>query len=96
MAIRPRFSVNTADAVIGGAVAGLGCARVMTYQAAQAVADGALTPLLQSFAPPPNPVHLVHAAQALQPLKQRAFLDFVAPRMTEVLDTVAQRMATCA
>jgi DNA-binding transcriptional LysR family regulator len=94
--IVPRFSVNTADAVIAGAAAGLGCARVMTYQAAAAVAEGTVTPLLHRFAPAPNPVHLVHAAQALQPLKQRAFIDFVAPRLTQVLDAIAQRMAACA
>ena len=34
VAISPRFSVNTADGVIGGAVAGLGVARVLSYHAA--------------------------------------------------------------
>ncbi len=81
ISIRPRFSVNTADAVIDGAIAGLGVARVMSYQAARAVSDGRLVPILQEDAPGPIPVHVVHAAHALQPLKQRAFLDFVAPRL---------------
>ena len=31
--INPRFSVNTADGVVGGAVAGVGIARVLSYQA---------------------------------------------------------------
>ena len=88
--IHPRFSVNTADAVIAGAVAGLGCARMMSYQAAQAVADGQLVPVLERFSPPAIPVHLVHAAQPLQPLKQRAFMDFVAPRLSLALDRVSQ------
>lgn len=86
--IHPRFSVNTADAVIGGAVAGLGLARIMSYQAAQAVGDGLLTPILGRYAPPAIPVHLVHVAQPLQPLKQRAFMDFVAPRLALALERV--------
>lgn len=83
--IRPRFSVNTADAVIDGAINGLGIARIMSYQASQAVGDGALVPVLQTFSPPPIPVHLVHAAQTLQPLKLRAFMDFVIPRLERAL-----------
>lgn len=86
--IHPRFSVNTADAVIAGAVAGLGCARMMSYQAAQTVADGQLTPILERYSPPEIPVHLVHAAQPLQPLKQRAFMEFVAPRLALALERV--------
>ena len=86
--IHPRFSVNTADAVIAGAVAGLGCARIMSYQAARTVADGGLTPILERYAPLETPVHLVHAAQPLQPLKQRAFMEFVAPRLALALERV--------
>jgi DNA-binding transcriptional LysR family regulator len=88
VAIHPRFSVNTADAVIGGAAAGLGLARVMSYQAASAVRAGELMQVLRDWMPPPAPVQLVHAAQPLQPLKRRAFLDFVAPRLQRTLREV--------
>jgi DNA-binding transcriptional LysR family regulator len=87
--ISPRFSVNTADAVIGGAVAGLGIARVMSYQAVDAVSRERLVPILRADTPEALPVHLVHASQALQPLKQRAFVDFLAPRLKTVLDEIA-------
>jgi DNA-binding transcriptional LysR family regulator len=86
--IRPRFSVNTADAVIAGAVAGLGCARVLTYQAAQAVIEGRLVTVLQDNAPSPIPVHLIHVPQLLQPLKQRTFIDFVTPRLKIALEAI--------
>lgn len=88
--VRPRFSVNTADAVIAGAIAGLGCARIMSYQACVAVTQGLLTPILARCAPPPIPVHLVHVGQPLQPLKQRAFMDFVAPRLALALDGISR------
>lgn len=87
--IRPRFSVNTGDAVIAAASAGVGIAFVTTYQAADAVAGGRLVPVLRENAPDPVPVHLVHARHAIQPLKQRAFMDFVPPRLKLVLDGIS-------
>jgi DNA-binding transcriptional LysR family regulator len=88
--ITPRFSVNTADGVIGGAVAGVGVARVMCYQAAPSVHEGALVPILRKYEPAGFPVHLVHASQPQhQPLKLRAFLDFVAPRLQQKLREIA-------
>lgn len=87
--IRPRFSVNTADAVIEAAAAGVGLARVMSYQAAAAIRSGALAPVLEAFTPPPTPVNLVHRGQRSLPLKQRAFLDFVTPRLKLALEAVA-------
>ncbi len=89
--IRPRFAVNTADAAIAAAVAGTGITRVLSYQVAAAVAAGKLQLLLQPFEPEPLPVHLVHAAPALLPLKLRAFLDFAAPRLKASLAGVPGR-----
>ncbi len=86
--IRPRFSVNTADAVIDAASAGVGVARVLSYQAAAAIRSEKLASILKDHAPPPTPVHLVHRGQRSQPLKQRAFLDFVTPRLKIALDEV--------
>ena len=89
IAIRPRFSVNTADAAVDAAAAGLGVARIMSYQAASAIEDGRILPLLRDVAPDPIPVSMVHQAQRAQPLKRRAFLDFVVPRLNDALAQVA-------
>ncbi|WP_380786299.1 LysR family transcriptional regulator [Sphingomonas sp. R86521] len=83
--IKPRFAVNTADAAIAAAVAGTGITRVLSYQVAEAFAEGTLRPLLEPFEPEPLPVHLVYPAQSLLPLKLRAFLDFTAPRLKAAL-----------
>ncbi|OYY90182.1 MAG: LysR family transcriptional regulator [Sphingomonas sp. 28-66-16] len=88
IAIRPRFSVNTADAVVEAAAAGLGVARIMSYQAAGAIATGRIASILRDFASDPIPVSLVHQPQRVQPLKRRAFLDFVVPRLTAALAAV--------
>jgi DNA-binding transcriptional LysR family regulator len=90
IAIGARYSVNTAGGVISGAIAGLGIARVLSYQAAASVRNGTLLPILAEWAPPPIPVQLVYAAHRQQPLKLRAFLDFVVPRLQETLRAVAE------
>lgn len=88
VAIQSRFTVNTADAVVDAAVGGVGLARIVNYQAAGALAEGRLVPLLRDHWPEPMPVHLVHAARRNQPLKLRAFLDFAVPRLSRTLDAI--------
>ncbi|MDH7971182.1 LysR family transcriptional regulator [Sphingomonas sp. AR_OL41] len=83
--IKPRFAVNTADAAIAAAIGGGGITRVLSYQVADALNTGTLRLILRDAEPDPLPVHLVHAGQALVPLKLRAFLDFATPRLKSVL-----------
>lgn len=78
---RTRLVVDTAEAAIDAAVAGVGITRVLCYQAAAAARAGALKVILEDIEPPPLPVSLVHTGERLLPLKLRAFLDFAAPRV---------------
>ena len=81
VAIRPRLTVNTAEAAIDGAAAGLGVTRVLSYQVAQAISDGRIQIVLKQYEPAPSPVSLIHDPQGLTPLKVRMLLDFAAPRL---------------
>lgn len=81
VAIHSRLVVNTAEAAIDAAIAGVGITRVLSYQAASALRAGTLARTLRKFEPAPWPVSLVYAGQGLLPLKLRAFLDFAAPRL---------------
>lgn len=81
VAVHSRLIVNTAEAAIDAAIAGLGITRVLSYQVAAPVRAGALGLVLEEFEPAPWPVSLVYAGQPLLPLKLRAFLDFAAPRL---------------
>lgn len=83
--VHSRLQVNTAEAAIDAAVAGLGLTKVLSYQADAAVRAGTLRLVLEPFEPPPWPVSLVYAGQGLLPVKLRAFLDFAAPRLKERL-----------
>lgn len=79
--VHSRLAVNTAEAAIAAAVLGVGLIRVLSYQVADAVRDNALSVVLDSFESAPQPIHLVHRGQVPLPLKLRAFLDFVTPRL---------------
>ena len=69
MPIHSRLVVNTVDAAVDAAVAGLGIACVLSYQAARPIADGALRLLLDDCAQPAMPVSLVHREARLPPAK---------------------------
>ena len=83
--IHSRLVVNTAEAAVDAAVAGLGLTRVLSYQAASAMRAGALEVVLRAFEPPLWPVSLVYAGGRFLPLKVRAFIEFAAPRLKAVL-----------
>ncbi len=87
-AVRPRLSVTTAEAALDAAVAGVGITRVLSYQAAAAVADGRLKVILAEFEDAPLDVSLIHAGQGRLPLKTRAFLDMAAPRLKSELASI--------
>lgn len=86
VAVKSRLVVNTAEAAIDAAKAGLGVTRVLSYQVAEALRAGALTTILAEFEPEPSPVSLVFAEQGLLPLKTRAFVDFARERVRRKLD----------
>jgi len=84
-----RLSVNTIDAAIDAGLAGAGVVRSMSYQVADYVRKDILQLLLEAYEPPPYPVHLVYEKQNHLPLKLRAFVDFVVPRLRDRLTTFA-------
>jgi DNA-binding transcriptional LysR family regulator len=81
--VRSRLTVNTAEAAIAAAMLGVGVVRVLSYQVADAVRAQSLRIVLEEFESAALPVSLVHTGQAPLPLKLRAFLDFVTPRLRE-------------
>lgn len=85
VSFRSRLSVNTIDAAIDAALSGAGLVRAVSYQIADHVRAGRLAVVLEEFEPQPRPVHLVYDSQNRLPLKLRAFVDFVVPRLRERL-----------
>ena len=83
--IHSRLVVNGAEAALDAALADLGITRVLSYQAADAVAAGALQVLLQDFEPPAMPVSLVHREARFPPARVRSFVSFAAARLRHKL-----------
>lgn len=59
IAVRPRLTVNSGEAAIEAALAGLGVVRLLSYQVEEWVKRGKLKIVLRAFEPEPAPVHLL-------------------------------------
>jgi DNA-binding transcriptional LysR family regulator len=79
--IRTRLTVNTSEAAVLAALAGMGVARVMSYKMDAARRAGTLEIILEDFEPEPMPAHIVYAQRKPVPLKLRAFLNWMTPRL---------------
>ncbi|MEQ8265370.1 LysR family transcriptional regulator [Pseudohaliea sp.] len=85
--VASRLSLSSTEAVAEAAIQGVGVARLLHYQAARGLANGALQTVLEDYEPGLQPVHLVHVSRGQMPLKMRCFLDFAVPRLREALKT---------
>jgi DNA-binding transcriptional LysR family regulator len=79
--LQPRMRTTTNDSAIAAAVAGLGIARLLSYQVAAQVRSGALQPVLEAFESAPLPVHVVHHEGRRATQKVRAFVDLAVERL---------------
>jgi DNA-binding transcriptional LysR family regulator len=75
--VAPRLVTNSADAAIHYAAQGGGLTRVLAYQAADAIKRGKLRIVLDAFAQPVLPIHIVYPTSRLLSAKVRAFIDLV-------------------
>jgi DNA-binding transcriptional LysR family regulator len=87
--VHSRLIVNTAEAAISAASAGVGITRVLSYQVAREIRTKQLVLALKDFEPAPWPVSLVYNGQRLLPSKVRAFLDYAVARLKATLSDSA-------
>lgn len=78
--VLPRLTIDTIDATIVAAEAGLGVANVVSYQSAEAIKAGRLVRLLAEHAPPSMPVNLVYDAGRAAMPAVRAFIEAMRER----------------
>lgn len=78
---RTRVSLNTEDSALEVALGGIGIARVLQNRLQPYLDSGDLVEILSEYALPPVPVHLIYPQRGMMPLKLRAFLNYVAPRL---------------
>lgn len=83
--IKSRLCVNTSEAAVLAAMEGAGLARVMSYKMDSAKLAGKLAIVLEEFEPEPLPVHIIFTPRKPVPIKLRAFLNWMTPRLKERL-----------
>ena len=67
----------------------MSCYAANSYQVVDHVRRGALALTLEAFEPPARSVSLIYNSHARLPLKLRAFIDFVTPRLRARLKAAA-------
>jgi DNA-binding transcriptional LysR family regulator len=60
---------------------GMGLARLPTAVAHASLREGRLTSVLDTFAPTPTPLHMLHVGAPRLPSRTQAFLDYAYPRL---------------
>jgi DNA-binding transcriptional LysR family regulator len=82
--VHTRLVVGSVEAACTAARAGIGITMALAYQLRGAADTEALTTVLDDFQSAPLPVNLVYGANRFLPIKVRAFLDFVGPRLKRI------------
>jgi DNA-binding transcriptional LysR family regulator len=81
--IQPRLTVTSNQAAIDAAKAGLGIARLISYQVADELKDVRLKTILSDYQLPAMPVHIIHREGRMASSTVRCFIDLMAQRLRE-------------
>lgn len=79
----PQLEVSANQAAIAAARLGWGLTRVLSYQVAAQVAAGELELVLEEFALPPLPIHVVYQGGRKVPAKVRSFVDYCVEQLRQ-------------
>jgi DNA-binding transcriptional LysR family regulator len=79
--VRGETRASSGEAVVDLAAQGLGVALLPSFAVEEPIARGRLVRVMSDWSGPPLELHALWAAKEL-PRKARAFLDFVAPRLS--------------
>jgi DNA-binding transcriptional LysR family regulator len=93
VSLHPTLEINDAVAAIQAAEEGHGITIALSYMVSSQIRAGTLAPVLETFALPPHPVHLVYPHARLIASNTRAFIDFAAPQLKAILDLAAWKSA---
>ncbi|MGU7769096.1 LysR family transcriptional regulator [Burkholderia sp. MR1-5-21] len=77
LALNHKLVVNDTNAYLAAGLAGLGIIQAPTYAVRDAIAAGALVPLLEDWRPPANPINVIYPPNRYLSAKVRVFIDWV-------------------
>jgi DNA-binding transcriptional LysR family regulator len=90
VAVAGRFVADDFSVLREAAVRGLGIAWLPSPVVREAIREKRLVSLLEGYAPPATPIHVLHLGGRHLPPRTRAFIDFVRPRLSQALAEGAQ------
>lgn len=73
--LRSRIRTSSNDSALAAAIAGFGITRLLSYQVADALSQGQLQVVLETFEKPALPIHVVHREGRRATQKVRGFID---------------------
>ncbi|WP_028468697.1 LysR family transcriptional regulator [Neptunomonas japonica] len=79
------ISSNQVDSTLSSAISGLGATRLLHYQVDEALSKGQLIRLLPEYEKTSIPIQFVYPHNRLLSIRVRAFLDWAAPQLRDVL-----------
>lgn len=79
--VNPRLSVTNVDGCLAAMQNHFGITRLLSYQVEPYIKNGKIRIVLDTFEPPPLPVHIIHREGRLVSVKLRAFIDLLADRL---------------
>ena len=83
--VRGRFAANSMNAIRAMAVAHYGIGLMPAFSVVEQIKARTLVPVMPGWSSDRNPVHLVYPRQRFVTPKQRAFVDFIVPKMRGLL-----------
>ncbi len=84
VSVTGRLWMNSLDALVSAALEGAGIVRAPAWQVAAHIEAGRLQPVLDRFAPPPTPVHVLFEQTKLASPKIRTFVEYLVDQWRRV------------
>ena len=79
--VKGPFTCNQAVVAVEACAEGLGFGRFLSYQVESLIAQGKLEVVLQSFEPPPIPIHIIFSHARLMTPRVRVFVDWMKEKL---------------
>ena len=86
--INSPLTINSTAGALDTAINHFGISRILSYQAAQAIAEGKLRIVLDEYSIQRNPVSFIYPQGRHIPLKLRAFIDYATPILKQRLKQI--------
>lgn len=87
--VKPVFVTNQIETSVDACIGGTGLASLLHYQVRDGLESGELKTVLRDYEVDPLPVNILYRLDRMMPVRVRALLDWLAPKVRNSLATVS-------